>query len=196
MSAASKGEERSRFIDQYLGTVLPPPYRCGRGDITDQAGQKSGQVDIVVEYPFLPSLPGVGIDSPRLYLAEGVAAVIEVKSDLSSQWAEVLETASKVAALNRDIKAAMFSGPAPGPKVPFFAAGYGGWNNLETVKAKLDPDLIQGVLVIEPPLFASTTSFGQISATGPWALWGLIACLHRATSTLKISHAEPLDYAL
>ena len=196
MSAASKGEERGRFIEEYLKNVLPPTYRFGRGDITDQSGIRSGQVDIVVEYPFLPSLPSTAGDSPRLYLAEGVAAVIEVKSNLASQWNEVLETAGKLSALNRDIKPGMFSGKPPGPKIPFFAAGYVGWSQLKTVKEHLDPDLIQGILVIDPGGFASIPAFGDIAATGPWALWGLITCLHRITSTLHLADAEPFDYAL
>jgi len=38
---------------------------------------------------------------PRLYLAEGVAATIEVKSNLASQWDEALATAKKVKELKR-----------------------------------------------------------------------------------------------
>jgi uncharacterized protein DUF6602 len=197
MSAASKGEERGRFIDEYLSKVLPPPFRCGRGDVTDTNGERSGQVDVVVEYPFLPSLPSIGSDTPRLYLAEGVAAVIEVKSDLAAQWGEVLETAKKVAKLNRDLKPAMWQGPGPppGPKIPFFAAGYLGWAKFDTVIEHLDADLVKGILVIDSALFASTPDFGSIMAEGSWALWGLICCLHNATTTLKIAEAHPLDYA-
>jgi hypothetical protein len=85
LSSSSKGREREHFIGEFLRKVLPPVHRFGSGDIIDSAGQKSGQADIVVEHPLLPSLPHPG-GKVRMYLAESVAAVIEVKSDLSSQW--------------------------------------------------------------------------------------------------------------
>jgi hypothetical protein len=57
LSNASKGNEREAFINGFLSQVLPPHFRFGSGDITDQHGARSGQLDIVVEYPFVPSLP-------------------------------------------------------------------------------------------------------------------------------------------
>jgi len=97
LSSASKGNEREAFINGFLAEVLPPQFRFGSGDATDQSGVKSGQLDIVVEYPFVPSLPIVSGKSPRLYLAEGIVAVIEVKSDVGEQWGEVTETAGQLA---------------------------------------------------------------------------------------------------
>ena len=79
LSSATIGGERAAFIDQFLSKVLPPIYRFGSGDVTDSSGAKSGQLDVVVEYPFAPSLPTVGSGQSRLYLAESAAAVIEVK---------------------------------------------------------------------------------------------------------------------
>lgn len=87
-SSASKGRERECFVNEFLGNILPRPYRFGSGDIIDQKN-KSGQVDIVIEYPFQPSLP-VFESGPRLYTAEGVAVALEVKSDVAKQWEEVL----------------------------------------------------------------------------------------------------------
>src|SRR5262245_28782154 len=98
MSSASKGREREAFIHFFLSQMLPSIPRFGCGDITDRNGQntqeeegKSGQLDIVIEYPFLPSLPSLGMQ--RLYLAESVAAVIEVITNVYSQWGEVQKTA-------------------------------------------------------------------------------------------------------
>jgi hypothetical protein len=93
LSSATIGQERAAFIDQFLSGVLPPIYRFGSGDATDAAGNKSGQLDVVVEYPFAPSLPIVGAGQSRLYLAESVAAVIEVKSNLAGQWSQAVGTA-------------------------------------------------------------------------------------------------------
>lgn len=83
MRSASKGNEREAFINAFLSEILPPQFRFGSGDITDQSANRSGQLDIVIEFPFVPSIPIVAGKSPRLYLAEGVLAVIEVKSDIS-----------------------------------------------------------------------------------------------------------------
>lgn len=57
LSTSSRGSERENFVEKFLKDVLPPIYRFGSGDATDQNGHRSGQFDIVVEYPFAPSLP-------------------------------------------------------------------------------------------------------------------------------------------
>jgi hypothetical protein len=73
------GGERETLLDKYLQEVLPPLYRFGRGAITDREGRLSGALDLVMELPFAPNFPIPAADQ-RLYLAESVAAVIEVKS--------------------------------------------------------------------------------------------------------------------
>ena len=49
--ASTKGREREHFIHKFLEQVLPPLHRFGSGDITDSLGQRSGQVDIVLQTP-------------------------------------------------------------------------------------------------------------------------------------------------
>src|SRR5438874_4802482 len=88
LSSATTGQERAAVIDEFLGKVLPPIYRFGTGDATDANGTRSGQLDVVVEYPFAPPLPTVGAGQTRLYLAESVAAVMKVKSNLSGHWGQ------------------------------------------------------------------------------------------------------------
>src|SRR5258708_5911835 len=100
-SMSTRGTEREAFIKEFLATVFPHSFRFGHGDVTDQQGNRSGQLDVVVEYPFLPSLPVTAGNGTRLYLAEGVAAVIEVKSDVSTQWREVLTTAGQLGPVRR-----------------------------------------------------------------------------------------------
>ncbi|WP_373867562.1 DUF6602 domain-containing protein [Shewanella xiamenensis] len=51
MTNATKGSEREFLVDLFLSNVLPNQYRFGSGDITDQKSNRSGQVDIVVEFP-------------------------------------------------------------------------------------------------------------------------------------------------
>lgn len=88
MSSASKGTERELFVSSFLRQLFPPSVRFESGDITDVDRKTSGQVDILIEAPTLFSLPAVA-GGPRLYLAEGVCAAVEVKSNLTSQWAQV-----------------------------------------------------------------------------------------------------------
>ena len=126
MTNASKGNEREAFINAFLSEILPPQFRFGSGDITDQSGDRSGQLDIVIEFPFVPSIPIVAGKSPRLYLAEGVLAVIEVKSDISKQWKEVLRTANSLSKLERNYGTGFTFGAAAGPKIPLYAVGYDG----------------------------------------------------------------------
>jgi hypothetical protein len=57
LSNTTKGNEREAFINGFLSQVLPPHFRFGSGDATDRKGTRSGQLDIVVEYPFVPSPP-------------------------------------------------------------------------------------------------------------------------------------------
>jgi hypothetical protein len=64
---ASKGVERETLVREFLAEVFPPPFRFGRGAIVDAKGEASGQLDIVVEFPFLPSFPTPGT-TERLYL--------------------------------------------------------------------------------------------------------------------------------
>lgn len=76
------GDEREIFISHFLSQVLPPQYRIGSGLITDAEGQLSTQLDVVIELPFTPSFSFLAT-TPRLYLADTIGAVIEVKSSLA-----------------------------------------------------------------------------------------------------------------
>ena len=101
---AAKGDEREVLVRAFLEKVFPAPYRFGCGAITDSSGRISGQLDVIVEWPFFASFPApLGIN--RLYLAESTAFVIEVKSNLSSQWAQVEASAHKLHPLLRSWQA-------------------------------------------------------------------------------------------
>ncbi len=198
MSAASKGAERQAFIESFLANVLPPIYRFGTGDATDAAGHRSGQLDVVVEYPFSPSLPSFGgPGATRLYLAESVAAVVEVKSDVAAQWNEARRTADQLAPLRRTIHAAMTFGSGPPEGIPLFVAGYTGWRTSQAARQNLDQNPnIAGVLVIDSGVFVASADFYRMEATGPWSLWGLISCLHQVTNSLQAAATNPSSYAV
>src|ERR1035437_9511402 len=178
MSSNSKGQERQAFIENFLAKVLPRIYRFGTGDATDSFGARSGQLDVVVEYPFAPSLPSVtgGQNSTRLYLAESIAAVIEVKSNVATQWEEAVQTAKKLANLKRSFGMQMGFGGFPTTNIPLFVVGYTGWTQEETLKSKLDEcHEVSGILIIDKGLFVGC----GISAQGPLALWAQIVALHQ-----------------
>lgn len=143
LPSASRGTERETFLRDYLQQVFPIGFRFGSGAITDSAGRRSGQLDIVIEYPLLPSFPMPG-GSDRLYLAESVAAVISVKSNLSGQWTQVEQEAAQLFPLRRQwLGATMsrgggieFGGPSES-SVPFIAVGYTGYATVDGLENRL-----------------------------------------------------------
>jgi len=192
----TKGKERESFINLFLSNILPPHFRFGSGEITDLGGNLSGQLDIVIEYPLLPSIqvPTSSAET-RLYLAEGVAAAIEVKSDLIRQWQEVKQTSEKVKQLRRRFSASR--GLAPN-RVPLFAVGYTGWKSQDAVWQHLEEGIVDGILIIEDGLFVWNRTILPVAQlpgipTGAWALWGLIIALHRLGTSLQ---STSLDLAL
>lgn len=191
MSGASRGTERQAFIDHFLSQVLPTPFRFGTGDATDETGQRSGQLDVVVETPLMPSLP-LPSGTARLYLAESIAAVIEVKSNVADQWTEVLSTMAKLSPLRRKFKSVMSVGARPSEHIPLFAVGYTGWKTLDTVRSKIVESGIDGILVIDPGLFVAA---GGMTGSGCLALWGLICSLTILTSTPHLAIPDPQIYA-
>ncbi len=195
MSAASRGREREHFIESFLSRVLPPGYRFGTGDAIDSNGHRSGQLDVVVEFTFLPSVPALGA-GPRLYLAEGVAAVVEVKSDLSKQWAEVEATASALHPLQRVFQAPGFTPYGPPPtQIPLFAVGYTGWKQLDTVMERANLGVVDGVLVIDRGLFSTSKTFPNgLYVEGSLSLWGFICALHVATTAIVMNAFSPIEY--
>jgi hypothetical protein len=193
LSSATTGLERAGVIDEFLAKVLPPIYRFGTGDATDANGARSGQLDVVVEYPFAPSLPIVAAGQTRLYLAESVAAVIEVKSNLSGHWGEAVRTANGLAPLRRNLRVAVSFGNLPTERIPLFAVGYTGWTTMSSLQAHLAGcPYIDGALVIDVGLYASKLG---VVEHGPLALWGLICDLHRITNALQSASSDPAAYA-
>lgn len=173
MPSASKGEEREAFVREFLEKVFPPHFRLGSGAITDDKGDRSGQNDIAIELPFFPSFP-IPPRDVRLYLAEGIAAVLEVKSDVSMQWSQVESIVKQVKQLTRKFGPGLSIGDFPSDQVPVFAVGYYGFKSIEAVKERLastpDPSRPEGILVLEPGVFVGP----RIQATASWALYGLI----------------------
>ncbi|HYO51919.1 DUF6602 domain-containing protein [Archangium sp.] len=197
-SSATRGNEREAFVHSFLERVVPPAFRIASGDITDAAGNRSGQLDLVIEFPFVPSMALT--TTTRTYLAEGVAAVIEVKSDLSNQWEEVRRTSKALRALKRSYGAMAQFGVNPqlaGPKdpIPFFAVGFAGWAKPDTVAARLAEGVVDGILVIDPGIYVGTQKFPAHSAEGAWSLWCLLMNIQHATQIVGGAQINMLAYA-
>ena len=150
---------------EFLAKVFPPPYRFGSGAIVDSTGAQSGQLDIVVEFPFLPSFPTPGAPD-RLYLIESVGAAIEVKSNLQTQWHQVRKSARQVRRLNRGWRAhAAFDSKgghqifdASVSRVPFLAVGFRGPSTTKQLAKLLatcdEHDRPDGVLVLDSGVYS------------------------------------------
>jgi len=202
VSNATKGFEREIFIYHFLKRIFPPQFRFGTGDIIDQYGNQSGQVDIVVEFPFLPSFPLSSEDSPRIYLAEGVAAVIEVKSNIQSEWRSVLLKAGKIKKIKRQAETIQRGESYEGsfPEIPFFVVGYYGWANYETLKTRVCSNTISGILQIDHKWFyaASIDSYrgesNKVDTSENDCLMGLIHCLHAIINNVRSIGFSPIKY--
>lgn len=180
LSSAMKGLERELFIHYALSHIIAPPFRIGSGDITDLSGERSGQLDIVIEYGNSISFPLVcAVHTPRLYLAEGVCAVIEVKSDLQRQWKEVLDSHRRLQFIRRTYADWASYGKMP-QHIPHFAVGYRGWKTSETLQKKLEESGIEGLLVLEKGLFCGT----KYREEGPASLYAFFMALQELTGGL------------
>lgn len=200
MPNASIGSERETFLREFLGKVFPSHYRFTSGAITDSSGSISGQIDIAVEYPFLPSFP-MPATGERLLLAESVAAVIEVKSDLSGQWGQVQSTMGALRPLRRKWKGTVgligggirFEGDSE-TQVPVIAVGYTGHNTIDGLKRRLEttpeaerPD---AAFVIQSGCFVG---FG-IEAYGPLGVYALCIAISQLTAAIAAAESNPLLY--
>lgn len=198
------GSERENIINDYLSEVLPPIYRFGRGAITDSNNVICGQIEVVMELPFAPNFP-MPLGKERLYLAEAVAAVIEVKSNLSSQWQEVIATTYKIKKLTRDLCLIPLLSIVPSPdpilnvedssKIPVYAVGYTGYQTLDSLRGRLSSTPIEyrpdGALVIDSGCFIGLSG----ASTGVWGLYALIAELvAHVNEVLGLAYPNILAY--
>ena len=88
------GDNRENFINMFLREALPKNLEVKCGEVIDNTGLKTGQLDTIIVRSDSPRLDFEGNNS---YLAEGVFAVIETKSNLTTtKLAEAANTLDKV----------------------------------------------------------------------------------------------------
>lgn len=78
-ASTNLGRNRENFCNLFLKTVLPPKLKTKSGEIWDSKGFKTGQLDLIIIRDDAPSLE---FGSDNTYLAEGVFAALEIKSNL------------------------------------------------------------------------------------------------------------------
>ncbi|KAB7782176.1 DUF6602 domain-containing protein [Methylorubrum populi] len=221
-ASASTGAARSEFIQKFLKQSLPPAFRIETsGQITDASGTISGEIDIVLESTLFPTMPVVGSEAGRLHFAEGVGAALEIKSDLAGQWDEAIRTGRRLKQLRRNYTGGLFGSRVSGGAhfvipaiaaggeyrtikeyplkntVPYFIVGYAGWSRLETIVAKLaeHEEIVDGILQISPPVFASAGHLEGIRAEGWAAILGFMTGLQQAFTYVRSGDTDLLDYA-
>ena len=135
-------------------------------------------MDIAIEQPFSPSFPLPGDKSTRMLLAESVAAVVEVKSNVTAQWNQMCDTVAKVRSLRRSYDMTMTIGSPRLSTIPCVAVGYKGFGSSEAIASKLErtdelrrPD---AVLCIESGAFVGP----RATATGWYGIFALCAQLN------------------
>jgi hypothetical protein len=189
VSSHSMGRDRELFINLVLSNIISVPFRVGTGEIVDARDVVSKQCDIVIEYMNTLSFPNIYPSAARLYLAESVCAVIEVKSTIDQQWEHVRAAAEHLVTLERDEgTAAVFQNPPP--KVPFFAVGYRGWRGISSIKDNLSKVnasqlTVSGVLQLEPCMYVGAGPF--VSHNSPRMYLIIVrACRRSAAMTITV----------
>ncbi len=81
-SDTNLGRNREYFCSFFLNRVLPPRLTVTKGEIWDSKGNKTGQQDIII---IRDDCPNLHIGTDNTYFAEGVFAVVEVKSNLDTE---------------------------------------------------------------------------------------------------------------
>lgn len=155
-SSSISGFEREIFQNNLLSKILPSNYRIGSGTIIDAKGNKTGQIDTVIELPFSISFP-VSSESNRLFLADTVGATFEIKSDLYNQWDEAIDKVREIKQLNRyKIESGEFA-MLNNLKIPTFIVAYKGYKKKESVFKKISKVEARywpnGIFIIDSGIF-------------------------------------------
>lgn len=92
------GKNRELICSEFLRKVLPQKLKVTSGEIWDYNKKKTGQIDIII---LREDAPALDFGQSNSFLAEGVYAVIEVKSNLTkTKLKEAGESLKKVQELN------------------------------------------------------------------------------------------------
>jgi len=80
--SGNKGANAEQVLRDFLRQFLPPYNRVGHGEVIDQSGASSRQLDAIITNEYHPFLND--LSAPSVFIIEGVSCVAEVKSVLTS----------------------------------------------------------------------------------------------------------------
>jgi hypothetical protein len=113
-ASANLGSAREILLRGFLGQVVPPHLKVESGEIWDSVGGETGQIDVVLSRSDVPRLPIGDPNGISAFIAEGVYAAIEVKSNLSTEEFEgSLGKLRRVASLKVLPSVVLSAGPPP-----------------------------------------------------------------------------------
>lgn len=129
-SSTDLGTNREHFCRNFLAKVLPLKLKVTKGEIIDTENHSTGQLDVIL---IRDDAPAITYGEIETYLAEGVFAVIEVKSNLTTNELErAANSLSRVKDLCINSGAAITSGPVLGrPLRIVFAYEGATWETLK-----------------------------------------------------------------
>lgn len=176
------GNEREVFLRNYLEAAYPKPFRFAGGFITDSSGNTSGQLDIIVEKLHSISFPAQAGSEERLYLAEMVSSAISVKSNLFSQWSQVISELEKLNPIHSE-PTGFFKVNVKAGHVPFFVVSYSGAKTIQTLSEKLNAlpadNCLKAIVVLDSDIFAvQTTPNNWVYHHGASSFFYFICQLH------------------
>jgi len=196
-SNQAKGNDREKVINDFLKVTLPQIYRFGSGDITDSSDRISNHCDIIIELPFHLrfSMPN---GEQSLYVAESVGVVIEVKTDLISQWKQVKEKVKNIKAIRRYTGSSQTVVPSywvePSDKIPVYVIAFTGPKTIDALQRKLktatDDEKPDGILIIESGIFIGI----KFKTTGVSSMFSFVSEILLHLRTFTSMHNHPHAY--
>ena len=200
MANAAIGAEREVFVRELMQKIFPNAYRFSSGEIIDRDGERSGQVDLVLEFPHEPTFPSP-VANERLMLAESVIVAFEIKSGWG-QLDEVVTKTKKVNSLSRDVKWIMSSDDDEGDprfstealelakRIPLIGVFYKGPVKFDTVK-----DAYHKINATERPTALLTLNNGHFiyngtELTGVNGVFGMLCLVTELSNKIALSKSS------
>lgn len=150
-ASETKGLDREYFIQHFLRIILPSHIKIFKGIIMDKNTNQTNQVDLIIQSPYGFSIPPL-IGDTHVCIAESVACVIEIKSNLQTEWDKILKKSKEIKQLEYSKLLCKGYNIDSNIRIPFIAIGYEGFNdfsefnekinNITTENKKYKPDVI------------------------------------------------------
>lgn len=136
LSTETKGLDREFFIQHFLKIILPFHIKIFKGIIMDKNGAKTEQVDLIIQNPYGFSIPPF-VGDIHVCIAESVACVIEIKSNLETQWNQIIKKCEEIKKI--DYLESRLHGYNVDSKIriPFIAIGYEGFDDFIKFNEKI-----------------------------------------------------------